>query len=117
MVAIARALEPILRREAKARQGTRTDLRENFPDVDGGRARDKLGKYVGVSGRTLEKMMAIVEAAEKHPRKSGNLKDEMDRKGKTSRPYRVVLRLKDQERILRLHPVAAKFRTLIIDPP
>jgi len=65
MVAIARALEPILRREAKARQGMRTDLRENFPDVDGGRARDKLGKYVGVSGRTLEKMMAIVEAAEK----------------------------------------------------
>jgi ParB-like chromosome segregation protein Spo0J len=81
MVAIARALEPILRREAKARQGMRTDLRENFPDVDGGRARDKLGKYVGVSGRTLEKMMAIVEAAEKHPRKFGHLKDEMDRKG------------------------------------
>jgi hypothetical protein len=48
MVAIAGALEPILRREAKARQGMRTDLRENFPDVDGGRARDKLGKYVGV---------------------------------------------------------------------
>ena len=57
MVAIARALEPILRKEAKARQGTRTDLRENFPDVDGGRARDKLGQYVGVSGRTLEKMV------------------------------------------------------------
>jgi N6-adenosine-specific RNA methylase IME4 len=117
MVAIARALEPILQREAKARQGMRTDLRENFPDVDGGRARDKLGKYVGVSGRTLEKMMAIVEAAEKHPRKFGHLKDEMDRKGKTSRPYRVLLRLKDEERILRLHPVTAKFRTLIIDPP
>jgi ParB-like chromosome segregation protein Spo0J/N6-adenosine-specific RNA methylase IME4 len=117
MVAIARALEPILRREAKARQGTRTDLRENFPDVDGGRARDKLEKYVGVSGRTLEKMMAIVEAAEKHPRKFGHLKDEMDQKGKTSRPYRVLLRLKDEERILGLHPVAAKFRTLIIDPP
>jgi N6-adenosine-specific RNA methylase IME4 len=117
MVAIARALEPILRREAKARQGMRTDLRENFPDVDGGRARDKLGKYVGVSGRTLEKMMAIVEAAEKHPRKFGHLKDEMDRKGKTSRPYRVLLRLKDEERILKLHPASAKFRTLIIDPP
>jgi N6-adenosine-specific RNA methylase IME4 len=87
MVAIARALEPILRKEAKARQGMRTDLRENFPDVDGGRARDKLGKYVGVSGRTLEKMMAIVEAAEKHPRKFGHLKDEMDRKGKTSQQW------------------------------
>ena len=112
MVAIARALEPILRKEAKARQGMRTDLRENFPDVDGVRARDKLGKYVGVSGR-----MAIVEAAEKHPRKFGHLKDEMDRKGKTSRPYRVLLRLKDEERVLKLHPASAKFRTLIIDPP
>jgi N6-adenosine-specific RNA methylase IME4 len=117
MVAIARALEPMVRKEAKARQGRRTDLVEKFHKVDGGRSRDKLGACVGVSGRTLERMMAIVEAAEEHPKKYGCLKDEMDRTGKTSRPFRKLLRLKDEQRILGLEPIADKFRTLVLDPP
>jgi hypothetical protein len=37
---------------AKARQGARNDLVENFHDVDGGKTRDKIGVYVGVSGKT-----------------------------------------------------------------
>ena len=117
MVQIARALEPLLRKEAKTRQGARTDLRETFHDVDGGKTRDKLGACVGVSGRTLEKMMAIVDAAEQHPRKFGRLIDEMDRTRKTSRPYRELLRLKDEQRIRKLRPVPGKFATLIVDCP
>ncbi len=117
MVQIARALEPILRKEAKARQGARTDLVETFHEVDGGKTRDKLGACVGVSGRTLEKMIAIVDAAEQHPRKFGHLIDEMDRTRKTSRPYRELLRLKDEQRIRKLRPVPGKFVTLIIDCP
>jgi hypothetical protein len=85
-VAIARALEPLLRKEAKARRGARTDLPEIFRQVEFGETRDRLGASVGVSGRTLEKMMTIVEAAEAHPRKFGHLKEEMDRTGKASRP-------------------------------
>ncbi len=50
MVTIARALEPMLRKEAKARQGTRSDLGENFHDVEGGKTREKLGACVGISG-------------------------------------------------------------------
>jgi N6-adenosine-specific RNA methylase IME4 len=117
MVAIARALEPMMRREAKKRQGTRTDLREKNPEVDAGRVRDKLGERVGVSGRTLEKMFAIVDASEKRPRKFGPLKEEMDRTGKVTRPYRELLRVKDEQRILKLKPTNGKFRTLIFDPP
>jgi N6-adenosine-specific RNA methylase IME4/ParB-like chromosome segregation protein Spo0J len=117
MVAIARALEPLLRREAKARQGRRNDLREKSPDVEAGRVRDKLSECVGVSGRTLEKMMAIADAAEKQPRKFTRLKEEMDRTGKVTRPFRELLRAKDEQRILRLRPTNGKFRTLVIDAP
>jgi len=31
------------------------------------KARDKVAAYVGMSGRTLEKAIAVVEAAEAHP--------------------------------------------------
>ena len=117
MVAIARALEPMMRREAKERQGRRNDLCENFAEVDAGRVLDKLGQRVGVSGRSLEKMMAIVDAAEKHPRKFSRLKEEMDRTGKVTRPFRELLRAKDEQRILRLRPTNGKFRTLVVDPP
>ena len=91
MVAIARALEPLLRKEAKARRGARTDLPENFRDVEFGETRDRLGASVGVSGRTLEKMITIVEAAERHPRKFGHLKEEMDRTGKASSSSCVIV--------------------------
>jgi N6-adenosine-specific RNA methylase IME4 len=119
MVAIARALEPLLRREAKARQGRRNDLVnivKNFHDV-GGKTRDRLGESVGVSGPTLQKMMAIVDAAEKQPRKFADLKDEMDRTGKVTRPFRELLRLKDEQRVRRLKPTTGRYRSLIIDPP
>jgi N6-adenosine-specific RNA methylase IME4 len=41
----------------------------------------------------------------------------MDRTGKTSQPYRKLLRLKDEQRVLKLQPVSGKFRALILDPP
>lgn len=63
MVAVKRHLEPKLKKQAKKRQGTRTDLEEhrgNFPQSE--KTRDIIGKVVGVSGRTLEKAERIVEA-------------------------------------------------------
>ena len=47
-------------KEAKGRQGQRNDIniRENFPEC---RARDKVGGLFGVSGRTVEKQVAVVE--------------------------------------------------------
>jgi N6-adenosine-specific RNA methylase IME4 len=50
---IALEVKDIFEREAKKRQGTRTDLNipELIPESDKGEARDKAGKAVGVSGR------------------------------------------------------------------
>ena len=71
MVAIRRALEPQEREAAKERQGTRTDQHlGNFP---GSRAIDKVAEFTGVSGRTLDKATAVVEAAESDPEKFGHL--------------------------------------------
>jgi hypothetical protein len=52
-VAIWDAVEPLEREVAKERQGKRTDLVENFHDVGGGKTRDKVAAYVGVSGRAI----------------------------------------------------------------
>ena len=73
--------------------------RKNFAEVDAGRVLDKFGQSVGVSGPTLQKMMAIVDAAERHPRKFAVFKEEMDRTGKVTRPFRELLRAKDEQRI------------------
>jgi ParB/RepB/Spo0J family partition protein len=115
LVSIARALEPVLRKEAKARQGTRTDLVKTLHDV--GKTRTKLGAAVGVSGPTIEKMMAVVDAAELSPRKYGRLLEDMDRSGKAAAPYRELLRMRDHQRVSRLKPVSGRFRTLIFDCP
>jgi N6-adenosine-specific RNA methylase IME4 len=117
MVSIARSLELLLRSEAKARQGRRTDLVENCHNVDLGKTRDRLGNLVGVSGRTLEKMMAVLDAADSNPKRFSHLKEQMDQTRKVSRPFRELLRLKDEQRVLKLRPIEGKFATLILDPP
>ena len=68
-VAKGRPMEPMLKAEAKERQGSRGDIVENFHDVDAaktpdaenyrngstGETRDQVGAAVGMSGRTYEK--------------------------------------------------------------
>lgn len=49
--------------EAKKRQGARTDIVETFPLGDTGKARDKAGERVGVSGKSVDKAEAIKEVA------------------------------------------------------
>jgi len=41
----------------------------------------------------------------------------MDRTGKTSRPYRALLRVKDELRVLNLRPAPGRFKTLVLDCP
>jgi hypothetical protein len=45
----------------------------------------KIGSFAGVSGRTVEKIAAVVKAAEEKPEKFGHLVKEMDRTGKIAR--------------------------------
>ena len=49
---------------------------------DRGRVRDKIASFAGISGRTLEKIQTIVEAAERQPKRFGQLVAEMDRYGR-----------------------------------
>jgi N6-adenosine-specific RNA methylase IME4 len=89
----------------------------NFPPIQHGKTRDKVGAFVGVSGRTVDKMEAVVAAAEKDPKRFGHLVDEMDRTGKAGAAYRKIRMAEDEERVLSLEPIKGKHKTLIFDPP
>jgi ParB family chromosome partitioning protein len=73
--AIRRALLPMENAAAKERQrkhgGTAPGRKKQSGQVsqgDDGRVRDKIAGFAGISGRTLTKIQAIVEAAEREPR-------------------------------------------------
>jgi N6-adenosine-specific RNA methylase IME4 len=114
---IRRALEPIEKAAAKERQGARNDLCESFTQVGKQRAADKIGSFAGVSGRTVEKIKDVVEAAEADPDRFGHLIEEMDRTGKVTGAYRKLRQAKDEQRIQGITPLIGKFRTLVVDPP
>jgi N6-adenosine-specific RNA methylase IME4 len=118
--AIRRALEPKEKAAAKARQGTRNDLRESFPDVGEQRARDKIGAFAGVSGRTVEKIAAIVAAAEAEPERFAKLAADMDRTGRVNGPFK-RLKVACQAEAIRKEPPPlpgnGPYRVIVIDPP
>jgi N6-adenosine-specific RNA methylase IME4 len=115
---IRQLCEDALRKQAKARQGSRTDKHSGkFPESSKGETRDKIGALAGVSGKTVEKIAAVIEAAKREPKRFGPLVEEMDRTGKVNAAHRELRRVEDEKRILRLKPVVGKFRTLVIDPP
>lgn len=99
-VAIGRALEPREREEAKARKdkhggtapGKKKNTEGNFPSVKA-QSRDKVGRSVGLSGRTYEKAKAVIEAAESDPKAFGEVAAEMDRTGKVDKAYREVKKI------------------------
>ncbi len=67
---------------ARERQGRPGQVRSGkLPEHTTGVTRDALAARVGMSGRTLEKATAVVEAAEADPEQFGPVKDEMDRTG------------------------------------
>jgi hypothetical protein len=69
--AIRRALEPIEKAAAKERQkATRfgNGGGGKFPPPARGKTRDKVGAFAGISGRTLDKIAAVVDAAKANTR-------------------------------------------------
>ncbi len=123
LVSIARALEPLERAEAKGRQmsglrrGTTVARAGNLPERDKGQRRDKLAAVVGVSGRTLDKARAVVEAAERDRRRYGALVEEMDRTGNITAAFAGLHRLLRRDG---RHPNQlpnGKFRVVLADPP
>jgi transcriptional regulator with XRE-family HTH domain len=83
-VAEWRRVQPHFKEAAKQRQrehgGTRPGKTARV-STDSSRLRDDMKKITGYSGRTIEKAMAIVEAAEADPAKYGKLVEEMDKSG------------------------------------
>ena len=62
------------------------------------RATDKIGAFVGVSGRTVEKIAAVVAAAERDPEKYGKFVEHMDeRPGRVDYVYKKVKNAEKQE--------------------
>jgi N6-adenosine-specific RNA methylase IME4 len=120
--AIRRALEPYEKEAAKERQrkhgGTAPGRRKHSGKLSRSeRTRDRIGAFAGVSGRSLVKIQAIVEAAERNPKRFAPLVADMDRNGRIDAAYRKLRQMQDEEQTLAVKPLNGKFKTLCIDPP
>lgn len=92
MYELAVALVDIERAGAKERQGTRTDAGQSG---DFGRARDRVGKYLGISGRSVAKLLELGDAAQRGPAWKAFL-DEADALGTLDGPYRKLREFEEQ---------------------
>jgi len=117
---IRQRCEDIFRKQAKKRQGARTDIQESFPESERGETRDKVGALVGVSGRTVEKIAAVVAAAKADPERFGKLRDDMDRSWRVDAPYRRLKVARQAEAIRKERPPLPQrgpYRVIVADPP
>ncbi len=111
--AIRRALEPLERAAARKRMsegGKGAKISQPY------RSLDRIGSFAGLSGRSVEKIRAIMEAAEREPKRFRPLVEEMDRTGKVDGPYRTLRQWLDADNISVKPVVRGKFRTIVIDP-
>jgi hypothetical protein len=89
-VAIAKALKPKVAEQAEQRKAAGGKL----PPAQRAKTRDHLGQTVGMSGRSLEKATAVVNAAQQDPEKFVPVVEEMDRTGKVDAAYRELNKAK-----------------------
>jgi ParB-like chromosome segregation protein Spo0J len=106
--AIRRSLEPIEKAAAKQRQTASlkrgTEKQPVVESFHNGKTRDKVAKFAGISGRTLDKIKAVCDAAEAQPERFGKLVSEMDRTGKVDSAYAELRRVQSDE--LEARPIA-----------
>ena len=124
IVALKRAIEPMERREARERQGSREDLCHRATVAEGqraspGTARDKIARYLGVGKTTIDRAEAVVEAAEEDPEEYGYLVEQMDRSGKVAGAYRRLEVLKQARQLEGATPElpTGPFQVIVADPP
>ncbi len=113
--AILEALRPIEEQAATARmsEGARVG-KVSTPS----RTRDRLGAYVGLSGRTVEKLDVVMKAAEADP-ELAPIVAKMDATGKVDTAYKAITRRRIVARIeAEPEPMpAGPFRVIVADPP
>jgi N6-adenosine-specific RNA methylase IME4 len=121
IMSILREIEPIERAAAKERQQSGLKRGDKKPVVqilhNGGKTRDKVAAFAGISGVQLDKIKAVFDAAEQDPDRYGHLKEELDRPRGVSRAFYALCLSRDEHRILSLAPREGRFRTLVLDPP
>lgn len=91
-----------------------------LPEAACGQTRDKIGALAGVSGKTVEKIVAVCEAAEEEPEKYGQLVADMDRTGKAHGACKRLKVMRQAEAILREPPPLpgrGPYRVIIADVP
>src|SRR5262245_14167988 len=127
--AIRRRCEAVLKSQAKKNQaaagpssgrGAKRTAAGKFPEPVKGQVRDKIGAFAGVSGRTVEKIAAVVDAAKAEPERFGKLLDDMDRTGQVNGVFK-RLRIAQQAAQIRAEPPPlpgrGPYRVLTADPP
>ena len=120
IVALKRAIEPMERREARQRQGSRADLCHPATVAERqGDARDKIARYLGVGRTTIERAEAVVDAAEEEPEEYGYLVEQMDRSGKVAGAYRRLEVLRQAKELNAAPPElpTGPFQVIVVDPP
>lgn len=122
IVALKRAIEPLERRNARERQGIRTDLSHPAATTEKlgiGDTRDNIARYIGVGRTTIERAEAVVEAAEQEPEAFGHLVDQMDRSGKVAGAFRRLTVLKQAKELDAAPPPlpTGPFQVIVVDPP
>jgi N6-adenosine-specific RNA methylase IME4 len=110
--AIRRRCESLLKAQAKKNQatagpqsgrGAKRSGPGKLPEAIKGQTRDKIGAFAGISGRTVEKIAAVIDAAEAEPERFGKLKEDMDRTGRVNGAYRRLKNTKQAE-LIRAEP-------------
>jgi N6-adenosine-specific RNA methylase IME4 len=126
-VSIKRAIEPLLKAEAKERQrehgGTAPGKHSGQVGTsDKGRARDKISNRTGKKRTTLDKAEKLIEALEAEPdnEKIAKLVEVMDETGNVNGPFK-RLKVMRQSDAIRAEPpslpMRGPYRVIVADPP
>lgn len=119
--AIALEALPAAKAAAKERQkaGGRRKGSGKLPEA-GGEALDKLAQGLGVGRKTLEKDIALVEAAREDPARFGKMLADANRTGRSDGPYKRVKVAKQADAIRQEPPPLPNkgpYRVIVADPP
>jgi len=117
-VAIADALRPAVSVRAPGRPPKNCGKLPQFPER---KTRDVVAAAVGMSGRTLDKAGAVVEAAEADP-ELGDLVEVMDRTGKVDAAFRALRRRQNRAAVAAApavsgHVPGQRYACIVLDPP
>jgi N6-adenosine-specific RNA methylase IME4/ParB-like chromosome segregation protein Spo0J len=120
LVAIAATVEQRERELARQRMSEGGKVGKLSTPSDAGKTRDRIAAPLGVSGRTLERAQAVVEAAQEDPETFGKLRDDMDRTGRINGIYKRVKIIKQATQIRKEVPPLpghGPYRVIVADPP